>query len=162
MAFLALDGRDEDADRLDLARLCSRVENEWVGARTGLLDQIASLYGKAEHAMRVDFRSLDVRQVPLRLEGWTLAVADSGERHSNAEGGYNERRRECAEAAARLRVETLRDADRRAAERLPDPLDRRVLHVIDENGRVESAVAALEAGDLTTRRPLRWRRLSCG
>jgi galactokinase len=136
-----------DMDRLELARLCSRVENEWVGAQTGLLDQIASLFGSAGHALRIDFRSLDMREVPLELRGWTLATMDSGEQHSNAAGGYNERRRECAEAASELGVETLRDAEWDAAARLPEPLDRRVLHVLDENERVDAAVAALAAGD---------------
>jgi galactokinase len=137
-------------DRLELARLCSRIENDWVGAQTGLLDQIASLFGTAGHAMRIDFRSLDVSQVEVNLGGWTLATFDSGEEHSNAAGGYNERRRECAEAASRLGVETLSEADRAAADRLPDPLDRRVLHVLNENERVDAAVEALAAGAIAT------------
>jgi galactokinase len=147
LALLRISGAEE-MDRLELARLCSRVENEWVGAQTGLLDQIASLFGAADHALRIDFRTLEVRQVPLRLGGWSLATVDSGEQHSNAEGGYNERRRECSEAAAQLGVETLSEADHDAAARLPDPLDRRALHVLEENDRVDAAVAALAAGDL--------------
>jgi galactokinase len=147
LALLRVSGAGE-MDRLELARLCSRVENEWVGAQTGLLDQIASLFGAPGHALRIDFRSLEVRQVPLRLAGWTLATVESGERHTHAAGGYNERRRECAEAAAELGVATLSEADRDAAARLPDPLDRRALHVLDENDRVDDAVAALGAGDL--------------
>jgi galactokinase len=145
MALLGLSGAEPD--RLELARLCSRVENEWVGAETGLLDQIASLFGAPEEAMRIDFRTLEVRPVPLRLGGWTLVTADSGERHLNAAGGYNERRRECADAAGRLGVELLSDADRAGAEGLPDPLDRRALHVLDENERVDAAVDALARDD---------------
>jgi galactokinase len=137
-----------EMDRLEIAKLCSRVENEWLGARTGLLDQIAILFGEPGHAMRIDFGSLDVRQVPLDLGAWTLVVADSGERHSNAAGDYDERRRECAEAATRLGVETLSEADRGAAERLADPLDKRALHVLDENERVDAAIDALADGDL--------------
>jgi galactokinase len=148
LCLALLHASGEEMDRLEIAKLCSRVENEWVGAQTGLLDQIASLFGEAGHAMRVDFRSLEVRQVPLDLGGWTLATFDSGEEHSNAEGGYNERRRECAEAASQLGVESLSEADRDAAARLPDPLDRRTLHVLDENGRVDATVEALTAGDM--------------
>jgi galactokinase len=147
LALLGLSGADSHVDRLELARLCSRVENDWVGAQTGLLDQVASLFGAQDEALRIDFRSLDVRRVPLRLGGWTLVTVASGEQHSHARGGYNERRRECAEAAERLGVELLSDADRSAAARLPDPLDRRALHVLDENDRVEAAVAALADGD---------------
>jgi galactokinase len=148
IALLGLSGTEAEVDRLELARLCSRVENEWAGAQTGLLDQIASLFGAPGEALRIDFRTLDVRRVPLRLGRWTLATVDSGERHANAAGGYNERRRECSDAAGRLGVDLLSDADRAAAARLPDPLDRRALHVLDENERVDAAVDALAAGDV--------------
>jgi galactokinase len=149
LALLALDGRDEGADRSELARLCSRVENEWVGAQTGLLDQIASLCGAEGEALRIDFRTLDVQRVPLRLGDWKLVLVDSGEQHSNAAaGGYNERRRECAEAAERLGVEFLSEAERAAADALPEPLRRRALHVLDEDERVEGAVSALHDGDM--------------
>jgi galactokinase len=137
-------------DRRALARLCSRVENEWVGARTGLLDQLASLCGKAGHALRIDFRSLELRPVPLRLHDWTLATIPSGEEHSLAdpESGYGERRRECEQARTLLGLESLRDARPEQLDRLPAPLDRRVRHVLEENERVEQTIAALERGDL--------------
>jgi galactokinase len=73
--------------RLELAQICSRVENDWVGAQTGLLDQIASLFGETDHAMRIDFRSLEVMPVALQLDGHQLVTLDSGERHANAAGG---------------------------------------------------------------------------
>jgi galactokinase len=142
---LALLGHEPD--RLWLAQLCSRIEREWVGAQTGLLDQLASLLGEDGHALRIDFRSLDVVAVPLALADWTLVTADSGQPHSIAESGYNARRAECAEAARQLGLASLRDADAPAAARLPSPLDRRALHVIAENARVDDMVRALNAGD---------------
>jgi galactokinase len=135
-------------DRLALAQLCSRVENEWVGAQTGLLDQIASLFGQAEAALRIDFRSLDVEPVELRLGGHSLVTLDSGQRHAHGSSGYNERRAECAAAAAALGLPSLREASLDAVARLPPPLDRRARHVVTENARVDAAVAALERGDL--------------
>jgi galactokinase len=138
----------EDVDRIRLARLCSRVENDWVGARTGLLDQIASLCGRDGHALRIDFRDLSVEPVPLRLGDWTFVTVDSGERHSNAAGGYNERRDECAAACERLDVASLRDANPADVATLPDPLNRRARHVLDENARVDRTVAALSDNDL--------------
>jgi galactokinase len=135
-------------DRLELARMCSRVENDWVGARTGLLDQIASLYGEQDHAVRIDFRSLEVTPTVLELGGFKLVTLDSGERHSHAKSGYNERRAECAEASKRLGLESLRDATVEMAAQLPAPLDARVRHVVSENQRVEEAVEALGRGDL--------------
>ena len=144
---LALSGA-EDLDRLALARLCARVENDWVGAHTGLLDQTASLLGEAGNALRVDFRTLDVEPVPFELGPWRLVSVDSGERHDLSASGYNARRQECARAARELGVASLRDATAERARRLPDPLDRRVRHVLGENERVEGTVAALRAGDL--------------
>jgi galactokinase len=138
----------ERIDRTELAQLCARVERDWVGARTGLLDQLASLYGASDTALCIDFRSLRVEPVPLRLGDWTLVVLDSGERHSHASSGYNQRREECARACELLGVISLRDADADAALRLPEPLRRRVAHVIGENRRVLDAVAALRADDL--------------
>ncbi|MGO9321575.1 MAG: galactokinase [Solirubrobacteraceae bacterium] len=134
--------------RLDMARLCARVENDWVGAHTGLLDQIASLYGAPDTALCIDFRTLHVEPVPLTLGGWRLVVLDSGERHLHASSGYNQRRAECARACELLGVESLREADPAAAERLPEPLRRRARHVIEENQRVREAVVALRVDDL--------------
>jgi galactokinase len=147
LALLGLAGA-QDVDRLRLARLCSRVENDWVGARTGLLDQTASLCGRDRHALRIDFRDLSVEPVPLRLGDWALVTVGSGERRSNAGGGYNQRRDECAEACKRLGVESLRDADPDAIAALRDPMSRRARHVLEENHRVDAAVAALRADDL--------------
>ena len=134
-------------DRLALAELCSRVENEWVGAQTGLLDQLASLCGEAEHALRIDFRSLEVRPVSLELGDYRLVTLDSGEEHANAASGYNERRRECGQACELLGISSLREASLETAAQLPDPLDRRVRHVLSSNERVERSVEALGRRD---------------
>ena len=142
---LALLG-EEPADRIELAKLCSRVENDWVGAHTGLLDQLAALCSEPGHAVRIDFASLELEPVPLELHDWTLVTLDSGAVHSIADSGYNERRRECREACAQLGIETLRDADE--IDGLPEPLRARARHVISENARVDATVAALRAGDL--------------
>jgi galactokinase len=147
LALLAHSGESEP-DRLELARLCSRVENRWVGARTGLLDQMAALFGRAGHAVRLDMRDLSVTPIPLRLDGWRLVTVDSGVEHVHAASGYNERREECDTARRMLGVPSLRESRLADAASLPSPLDRRVRHVIEENERVEQAVAALEHRDL--------------
>ena len=137
-----------EPDRVELAKLCARIENDWVGAQTGLLDQLASLLGEDDHALRIDFRSLEITQVPLELGDFKLVTLHSGDRHSNAASGYNQRRRECALASAELGVSSLRDATLEAVAALPSPLDRRAKHIITENQRVDAAVAALEHGDM--------------
>ncbi len=148
LALLAIAGEAEPADRRELAKLCSRVENDWVGAETGLLDQLASLYGRPDHAVRIDFASLDIEPVPLALGDWSLVTLDSGAAHSIAASGYNERRRECQEACERLGITSLRDVGAPDVDRLPEPLAARARHVITENARVDAMVRALQGGDL--------------
>jgi galactokinase len=130
---------------VELARLCSRIENEYAGVQTGLLDQLASLLGQEGRAVRLDMRSFDAQPVDLDLAGHVLAVLDSGAPRALAGSGYNERRDECRRAAEQLGVKSLRDA--RDGSGLPDRLARRVRHVITENERVDAAVAALRAAD---------------
>jgi galactokinase len=147
LALLALAGEPE-GDRRDLARLCSRVENDWVGAQTGLLDQLAALFGREGQALRLDCRDLSMDAVPLALGGWQLAVAPSGHEHEHAGSGYNQRRAECRAACEALGIASLRDAPPDAPDALPEPLNRRVRHVLTENARVDAAVAALHDDDM--------------
>jgi galactokinase len=148
LALLAL--REDPADvpdRIELARLCARVERDWVGAETGLLDQLASLCGQRDAALLIDFATLAIEPVPLRLEGWRLVVMDSGEPHAHARSGYNQRRAECRRACELLGVSSLREARADALARLPEPLRARARHVLSENERVLAAVSVLRAGD---------------
>ena len=137
---------------LRLARLCSRVESDWAGQETGLLDQLASLLGEEGHALRLDMRTLEARPVELDLDDHVLATLDSGASRSLSASGYNERREECRRALELLGLESLRDADDAAG--LRDPLDRRLRHVISENERVDAAVDALESGAIAALGPL--------
>jgi len=149
LALIGAAGLRPPDHRVELARLCSRVENVWVGARTGLLDQITSLLGEEGHALRIDFRTLEVQRVPLVLGDWRLVAVRSGEQHSLAAGsGYDQRRAECDRAAELLGLASLRDATADAAAGLPAPFDRRVRHVLEENDRVDATIAALERSDL--------------
>jgi galactokinase len=132
---------------LEHARICSRIENDWVGARTGLLDPIASLFGERDRAQLIDFRSLGVQPVALELGRFRLVTLDSGERHANASSGYNQRRAECARASELLGVASLREATLDMAAGLAPPEGLRARHVITENARVEEAVAALGRSD---------------
>jgi galactokinase len=151
LALTALQDESEPAlERVEIARLCSRVENNWVGAQTGLLDQLASLFGLDDKALLIDFRSLQIEPVPLLLDGWRLVVLDSGERHAHSRSGYNERRAECARACELLGVASLRDAGAAEVERLPQPLRDRARHVMSENQRVREAAEALRERDLHT------------
>jgi galactokinase len=148
LALLALTGHEGALDRISTARLCARVENKWVGARTGLLDQLASLCGEPEKALCIDFSTLAIQPVPLHLEGWRLVVLDSGERRAHASSAYNQRRLECKRACELLGVSSLREGRSDDLAALPAPLGERARHVLSENERVRATVAALRAGDL--------------
>ena len=146
LALIELAGADPP-ERVELARLGQRIEHDWVGAQTGLLDQLASLSGAAGQAVLIDFRTLELEPLPLELGEHTLVTLFSGESHANAASGYNRRREECVEAAHRMGVESLRDALIQDLHMLPDVLARRARHVISENGRVLGAVTALRRRD---------------
>ena len=139
-------------DRVELAKLCSRVENDYVGAEPACSTSSPSLCGEDGHALRIDFRDLAIDPVPLELGDWRLVTLGSGASHEHAGGGYNERRAECAAACEALGIAHLRDADPGAGG-LPDPLDRRVRHVLTENARVDAMAAALAARRPRASRP---------
>lgn len=150
---------DLDLDPMERAQLARRCENEFVGAPTGLMDQAASSLCTTEHALFLDCRSLEVRQVPLDLAslGLELLVLDTRTPHALVDSEYADRRRTCEEAAQRLGVAALRDVtDLDAAlEELPDAvMRRRVRHVVTEDARVLEAVAVADEGLFTRLAPL--------
>jgi galactokinase len=145
LALIRATGAPEPG-RLELARLCSRVEHRWAGAETGLLDQLASLEGRSGHVLRIDMLGPDVRPLPLELHGHHLVVLPSGAPRELSGSGYNARRAECAAACRELGVDSLRDAAPSGWDALPDPLRRRVRHVVSENARVDAMIEALGAG----------------
>jgi len=153
LAILRLAGRE--LDWREAAKVGQACENLYVGAKTGLLDQFSSLKGKADHLVYSDFRSLDVRTVPLPA-GTALVVANSMVKHTLT-NEYNERRQACEAAVRTLRardpgVKALRDvslARLEAAKASLDPVAYlRALHVVGEITRVEQGVKALAANDI--------------
>jgi len=149
-----------EVDRTVLALAGQRAENEVVGAPVGIMDQMASVHGRAGSAVLLDCRTREVRTVPLPLAELDLAlvVLDTRVTHAHATGGYAARRRACVEAAGVLGVAALRDASleqvEAAAGELGDERLRRARHVVSENARVLAAVRALETGDVTALGPL--------
>ncbi|MEZ0051460.1 galactokinase [Mycobacterium sp. MAA66] len=139
--------------RLEQARVAQRAENEYVGAPTGLLDQIAVLFGEPGKAVLIDFAETRIQPVDFDPEvtGVALLLIDSRSRHQHAGGDYADRRASCERAAAAMGVSTLRDVQDRgvtALAEVADPIDmRRARHVITENQRVLDFVAAVGRGD---------------
>lgn len=141
-------------DRVGLAQVGRKAENEAVNAPTGIMDQMASMLGQADAAVFLDCRSLQTETIELGFDaaGLEILVMDTRVSHSHATGGYGERRAACERAAAAVGVPALRDLSVDDLPRLQAALDevtfRRARHVITENQRVLDTVAALRAGDL--------------
>lgn len=134
---------------VQIAQIGQQAEVEYVGVRSGIMDQMASSVGRSGHALFLDTLSLESKLVPLP-KGYKIAVVDSGVPRRLAESGYNTRRAECEEACSLLGIRTLREADLSfmpQIEKLPEPLNRRARHVITENARVLEGVKALQGGN---------------
>jgi len=139
----------------ELARLCRQVENEFIGARTGIMDPFISLAGRAGRALLLDCRSLQARPCPLPGNDYSWLLADTRIKHDNAGSAYNDRRAACEAAARAIGVPALRDATEADVNRIPDSVLRaRARHVVAENARVLAAVTMLESGDSQALGPL--------
>lgn len=157
-ALALLDAAGIQLDRTKVALLCQRAENDFVGARCGIMDQFISCYGKAEHALLLDCRSLHARTIPLTADA-ALVVCNTMVKHNLAVNEYNNRRAECEEGVHLLKkafpaIVALRDVTSAQLERqrqlLPGKIYQRCRHVVTENERVLHAAAAFEKGDLLT------------
>jgi galactokinase len=142
-------------DPVEIATICQRAENDFVGMRCGIMDQYISCCGVAGHALLIDCRSLASRHVPI-APNLRLLIANSRVRHQHAGGEYNLRREACEEGVRLLRgrlgpIKALRDVtpDQLEAKRrkLPDLIYRRCRHIVTENARVLEAERALQSGD---------------
>jgi len=156
VAWALLGDTAPDVDPMALARICQRAENDYVGVRSGLMDQFAVACASAGSALLLDCRTLDWRPVVLP-DGVELVVIDSQVPRTLATSAYNERRDQCDAAVAALRtvdpsIESLRDVDRAFLEAnvglLEPVVASRARHVIEENGRVLDVIDAFETGDL--------------
>lgn len=141
----------------ELALLCQKAENDFVGMKCGIMDQFISLLGREGRALLLDCRSLDYEQIPLELGDYRILVCHSGVKHSLVDSEYNRRRAECETGVRILAAEfpavrALRDADldmlTACRDRMAPVIYQRCHHVITENERVLKSVAALKAGDL--------------
>ncbi|MDQ3690329.1 MAG: galactokinase [Chloroflexota bacterium] len=142
---------------MDLARAAQRAENEYVGVRSGIMDQFASAHGRPDAALLLDCRTLHFREVVLPTYEYALVVCDTRSPRSLGTSEYNARRAECEAAVKTLSrrvsgVRSLRDVDMDMLDRFGAELDpvalRRATHVVAENERVSRSVAALDTGQV--------------
>jgi galactokinase len=154
--YALLDVNQEKIDLKQLALACRQAENDFVGARVGIMDQFISTHGRAGHALMLDCRSLESKALPIP-RGVLLAICNTGVKHQLAGGEYNVRRGQCEEGVRRLssvlpRIQALRDVTPSQLEQhkglLPEVIYRRCRHVVTENERVLQAAEALLRGNL--------------
>lgn len=141
----------------ELANIGQKAEHTFAGVMCGIMDQFASVFGKQDHVIRLDCRSLDYEYVPLRLEGYKILLLNTNVKHSLASSEYNTRRAECAQGVAwvteaGVAAESLRDVTVAMLDEHVKPKDetvyRRCKFVVEENERLLAACEALKAGDL--------------
>ena len=140
----------------EVAKLCQRTENEFIGARVGIMDQFVSCLGRAGHALLLDCRSLEFKLIPIP-ENIRLVICNTMVKHEHASGAYNRRREECDEGVRILRqwypkATALRDISLEQLEQhtseIPAVVYKRCLHVVSENQRVLEGGKYLTDGDV--------------
>ncbi|NGP43970.1 galactokinase [Bacillaceae bacterium SIJ1] len=144
--------------KTDLAFLCQRVENNYIGVNSGIMDQFAVAFGKEDHALFLNCETLEKELIPLTLGAYQLVISNTNKRRGLADSKYNERRSECDKGLKELQQEipTLQnlsdvtiDLWKKNRSALTDPtVAKRVEHVVQENARVVAAVQALKTNDL--------------
>lgn len=138
-------------EKLEAAKACQMAEHNFAGVKCGLLDQISSLFSQPGCATYIDFRSLDVTNIPLD-ENYKFVIVNSLKKHALVRGEYNERRASCESAAKKLAVESLRlvsQADVINNKSLLSKTEfKRAMHITGENQRVEKAVELINSNHL--------------
>lgn len=145
---------DGKIDKFELAKIGQSTEHNYCGVNCGIMDQFASVFGKKDHLIRLDCRSLEYEYFPFRLDGYKLVLVDSKVKHELVDSPYNKRRASCEHVAKELGVDTLRDAEMEDLERIKDRISQedynRAKYVIEEKQRVLDVCEALQKGDYDT------------
>lgn len=145
-------------DRFTMVKLSQKAENEYVGVQCGIMDQFASMFGRHNHVIKLDCRSLQYEYVPFNMDGIKILLLDTNVEHSLASSEYNVRRRQCETGVAWIQrqlpeVKSLRDVTMEMLDKyvLPDDelIYRRCKYVVEENSRLLAACKDLEENNLS-------------
>ena len=143
--------------KIQIIKMAQWAEHHFVGVKCGIMDQFASVMGKAGHVILLDCRSLTHRYAPLNLDEYAIVLCDTKVKHSLVDSEYNTRRKECESGVKILQarygeVKSLRDVSRKMLDKhkaeFPPVVFQRCLYVVDEIQRVQDASADLDRGDL--------------
>ncbi|MFL2099493.1 galactokinase [Desemzia sp. FAM 24101] len=150
---------DLKVERLELIQIGKKVENEFIGVNSGIMDQFAVGMGQKNRAILLDTNTLEYEMVPVELTDHVIVIMNSKKRRELADSKYNERRSECEQALSELQtvlaIQSLGDLDEATFEAnkqviSSEVLSRRAKHAVYENQRTLKATEALKAGDLIT------------
>ncbi|MDQ0639793.1 galactokinase [Pedobacter sp. W3I1] len=143
--------------KMDIALIAQKAEQTFAGVNCGIMDQFASVFGKKDHAIMLDCRSMKHIYIPLKLDGYKLLLLNTNVKHALADSAYNKRRSQCEQGVAWVKehypnVSTLRDVDLTMLEAYVKPMDLEVYNkcrfVVEEIGRLLTAAEQLENGNL--------------
>ena len=143
-------------DRLTMVQMSQKAEHEYAGVKCGIMDQFASMFGKEDHVLRLDCRSLAYEYFPLKMDGLKIVLMDTNVKHSLASSEYNVRREQCEEGVALIQqkhpsIKSLRDVDITMVNDCIDPntlVYSRCKYIVEEKQRLLDGCVALEAGDI--------------
>lgn len=148
---------DLDIEKKELTQIAQKAEHTFAGVRVGIMDMFASVFGKKDHVIKLDCRSLEYEYVPLKLEGYKLLLLNTNVKHSLASSEYNTRRQQCEEGVALVKehhpdVQSLRDVTHEMLDRYIKPADdviyRRCKYVVEENIRLLAGCEDLKGGNI--------------
>lgn len=158
IALISVFNPEKELNRIELALLAQKAENQFVGVNCGIMDQFASVMGKRDNAIFLNCRTLEYQYVPLNLGDYALVITNTNKKRSLADSKYNERRAECEKGLEFLKIELkditcLGEVSVETFESIKgiinDPvIEKRVRHVIYEDDRVLKAINVLNRGDL--------------
>lgn len=157
MGIILKDEFDLDVDRIALAKMGQRTENEFVGLNSGIMDQFACIMGKKDSAIFLDCNSLDYEYLPLALSDYEIIIMATNKEHTLADSAYNNRVRECHNALEKLQkqldIKSLGELDNDTLDEysylINDETElKRARHAVSENQRTLRATKAMKSGDL--------------
>lgn len=157
MGIILKDEFNLDVDRIALAKMGQRTENEFVGLNSGIMDQFACIMGKKDSAIFLDCNTLDYEYKPLALGDYEIIIMATNKTHTLADSAYNDRVRECHDAVkklqAKLDIKTLGELDNDTFDEYAYLINneteiKRARHAVSENQRTLRATKAMQDGDL--------------
>jgi galactokinase len=143
--------------RLEMVKMAQRAEHLFAGVRVGIMDMFASMFGKKDHVIKLDCRSLEYDYVPLKLDGIKIVLFNTNVEHSLASSEYNTRRQQCEAGVALIKkhhpeVASLREATMDMLHRHVEPADaliyKRCKYVVEEKERLLAGIEDLKRGDI--------------